>query len=103
MKALPLALLPLLAGCQQPDLVAECARLEADSKAVVERHAKPPFVLDPVEERRFYLEERGNIDFPLLEVANPYAQRLKTRDPYTFCEAVMGRRAIPPAVPSPFR
>ena len=93
----------LLTGCQQVDPRSECARLEADSMAVVNRNTKPPFGLDLIEERRFYLEERWNIDFQLLAVANPYVKSLKTRDPYTFCESLTGRRALPSEVPNPYR
>lgn len=91
----------LLAGCQQIEPRIECARLEADTLAVINRHPRPPFDLDPVESRDFYLL-KGNIDFPLLEVANPYAKALHTRDPYTFCKALTGRNALG-EVSNPYR
>lgn len=100
---LPLAAAFLLVGCQPPDPRAECARLEAETLAVVNRNTRPPVGLDPIGERRFYLQDRWNIDFQLLEVANPYGDRLKVRDVYTFCESLTGRSALPGMVPNPFR
>lgn len=70
---------------------------------MVNRNTSPPVGRDPIGERRFYLQDKWNIDFQLLGVANPYGDALKVRDVYTFCQSLTGRNVLPGAVPNPFR
>lgn len=101
MKTLLLLVLTLLiAGCQQVDSRAECARLTADTAGLISRSPHPAHDLDPVERSNFYLAE-GDIELNLRILAEPYSKTLRTTDPFTFCQSLTGRNPLPSGIPNP--